>query len=307
MLVVLIAILNSRASLSKIDPLNTITLRSLHHFNFDRHGKTSIGVNSSERFFNLYDALSSEELSEISAGVENAYNYPYLSVAKLEQSFVYKNHLVEVRMHDLLIAELNNPVFPSMKLFNLRSDSISVQKMWKRGEFKVVPRISLMNRWYINRSISLEEIVTDDLELDLKEGRTYVPLYLDLFAEKKLMGLIVSTYLTSLDLFDSDKYDYADLFLEISKPMGSKINLGVGLSPLYQGEYDLVDSVVLGGEYRAYHFLKFKLQVSQLQQSLGLNLKFQHFEGQLRAEKTKKSQIEDKYTNNISLGFSIRY
>ena len=303
----MITILNSRASLSKIDPLNTLTLRSLHHFNFDRHGKTTIELNSSERFFDLYEALSSEELSEISAGVENAYNYPYLSVAKIEQSFVYKNHLIEVRMHDLLIAELNNPVFPSMKLFNLRSDSISVQKMWKRGEFKVVPKLSLMNRWYINRSISLEEIVTDDLELDLKEGRTYVPLYLDLYTEKKLKSFKFFSYLTAVDLLDSDKYDYAEFLLGSSLKLIDPIEATFSFSPFYQGEYDLVDTVQLGLSYR--YSLNFELlaEFSLLQQRLGLDIKYQHFESTLMFEKTRKSQIENKYTSNIGWQVSFRY
>ena len=118
----------NRTFSAELNYLKLYGLRNQHKVHDSIHGRTSIELNSSKRFLDLYHSIESNNIEKLREGVGSAYNRPLLSKLLLSQTILYQGFAFEVSTQDFLIAQVSNPVFPELYIFNAKADTFSIQK-----------------------------------------------------------------------------------------------------------------------------------------------------------------------------------
>lgn len=296
----------SSALASNLNHITLSTLRGLHGIDMYSGGSSKVLLNSSERFFDLYETLGDEELSEINDSVDSAYNAPYKTIFKLSQGIKVQNFLIGFEASDGLVGVINNPVFPEIELFNVRTNSVYLQNSFQYKSANITTKLSLMNRWYISEVYTLENLVERDLELELESGETYTPIYLDAVVTKPLDLVDLQLNITGVNLFNTDPYNYYEIKTSAFYHLNNEVKLGLGLSPLYAGEYLILDTVAGLASYNS-EVLGVNASLSKLKQTLELKLNWRHFASVLGVEKDFVSIDSELYTENTYLEFQLKY
>ena len=308
MFVILLCSLSASSTYSSdLNYLKLNVLRTQHSINSHLGGSSHILANSSKRFMDLLDSLQTEEMSEINESIDDSFNTPYKAQVGIFQSVLIDDLLVEFSAQNSLVVEINNPVFPELELFNVRSDTLSIQKKIKLFETIFSIKLSLMNRWYIDNIFSLEEIITENVDMNLNNGDTFVPVYLDFrgiyeTVDYRLIFEGVGFELTNVD--DLDYYEFNTAFL---KNVYKGVFVGGSLSPLYVGEYSIQDSARLVIKYDSYENFSADLKYSKLSKEINLSLRSGIFLIVAGIENIKKSYLSDVSTNNFSVKLGMKY
>lgn len=291
----------------ELNYLEMSVLRNLHVFSDVKRGNTKVTLNSSKRFIDLYNALEETELSEINTAVEGAYNNPYKTQVEFTQTIFFKELMVELKVRESLIAEVNNPVFPELSVFNSRSDSISISQSFKRNQVTMTPKISFLNRWYIHRDFTLEEFIKDNVEIKLKEGKSYTPIYFDakVQLDKKEHSFSLDTH--ALEVTNFDFYNYSFLELNYKYSLIEGAYLGFSFEPWYNADYLIQDTFGLLTSYDTGYNLELDLFISKLKTEAKAITKYKRFSLLAGYEDIKTSSISVRNVQNFSLSLSIDY
>jgi len=292
---------------AQLNYLELYLLRSEHEEFTSQSGASEILINSSDRFNSLYQNLQSDDLEKINNEVEQAYSAPYMTRISLKQFVKFSDFIFRLSMHESISLRINNPVFPELDLFNVRTDSLSIQRKFNINQYissKFV--LSFINRWYINQSYSLEELVTDDLELDLKQNETISTFYLDFFFESRVESFNHSLEMIGLDLLNRDLYDYQQskykLLIETSL-----IEYGFSMTPLYSGSYKLKDTLSLELQKRFLWPIDLTLSLSDLYKKLDLKFSLDHVALRLAYEQIKEFDVSTSEVKNYSFNLILKY
>lgn len=292
---------------SDLNYLKLNGLRDQHVINNHVGGSTQIYINTSKRFLDLLDSLETDEVSTINKSVEDAYNNPYKTQVTVSQAFLIKDILFEISAQDSLVAEINNPVFPEIELFNVRADILSIQKNYKINDYSFTPKLSVMNRWYINKIFSLEEIITDNVDMDLKNGETLVPLYFDFQGIYKKNEYIFYFDGRGFELTTVDKFDYYELETSILKKIYYSSSLGFSFTPLYRGSYSIQDSSSLIIKYNNYDHVMTNIKFSNLSKEVKASVVWKNLLLSVGIENIKKSYLSEVAIHNFTIQLSSNY
>lgn len=292
---------------SDLNYLKLNGLRDQHVINNHVGGSTQIYINTSKRFMDLLDSLQTDEISTINKSVEDAYNNPYKTHVAISQAFLIKDILVEVSTQDSLVAEINNPVFPELELFNVRSDILSIQKKYKINDYSFTPRLSVINRWYINEIFSLEEIITDNVDMDLKNGETLVPLYFDFQGIYKKNEYVVYVDGRGFELTTVDEFDYYELETSVLRNIYDSLFLGFSFTPLYRGSYSIQDSSSLIIKYNYHDYVITDIKISNLSKEVKTSVGWKNLLFSVGFENIKKSYLSEVAINNFTIQLSLNY
>lgn len=290
----------------ELNYLQLSTLRSQHSFSQHNRGHTSLYLNSSKRFYELYSVSSEDEIDKLNKEVRDAYKSPYKTHIALDQVIKYEELIFKLSFQDSLIVEINNPVFPEAKIFNIRSDSLSIQRTFHFFNIEMLTSLSLFNRWYIDKTYSLKDIITDEVALDLHNGKTYSPIYLDLFLQKNENKNYYSLDISSIDLFQNDKYSYSNSELSFLRKF-SKTFIGLSTPLLYEGDYLIEDKLSLLINYEFNSKFQLVSQISSINKNISLNYLSSKFSFDAGYEMINRTAISDDYIENFFIKLSILY
>jgi hypothetical protein len=291
---------------SELNYLQLNALRQQHNLVSDFRGQTQMFINSSKRFFDLYNISDEDDLEKLNQEVNNAFKSPYKTHISLDQVIVYKSFLIKINIQNSLIAEINNPVFPEAEVFNSRTDGLWVQNDFDYKDVKLKTNISYLNRWYIDETYSLKDIITDDIELEMQNSKTYTPLMLDLYFSKTNSSEEYKLNFIGFDLTNSDRYDY--FFTEIQYNLiYQRAKYGISFEPYYIGDYLLEDSLSLLFHYKFNKNLFLSTKLSQINKNILLSFNHEHFNLQTGYEMIHRTAISHDYIENFYLRLSLLY
>jgi hypothetical protein len=303
-------ILSKQTYSQELNYLKLSALRGQHTFTDYKGGSTSLYLSSSDRFIDLYESIQTEDVSEIGKEVENAYENPYKTEIKLAQTIKYRDFLIKLSLYNSLIAEVNNPVFPELDLFNVRSNTLSIQKTFILDifdDFHITSKILISNRWYINELFSLKEIVKDEIEVELEGGKTYIPIYLDTKVGFTADKNIFTASLSGIEITENDRYSYFILQTQYYRQITKDITLGLSASPLYEGDYQFIDTVGLTFKLEIVSDVSLESKVSELDTYIegSLDLKLLNFN--FGWNHTREGSYSELYVSNFYLKLDMKY
>ncbi len=300
-------IITSTVKASNLNFIKLSALRNQHEFIKHNGGSTSLYVNSSQRFIDLYDSVQSDDISEIGQEIESAYNHPYKTELFLAQRIRYQKYIFEVSAFESIVATINNPVFPELELFSVRSDTFGVQRSFELDKVKLITKLSISNRWYIDEQFSLEEIVQDEVEVDLNNGKTYTPIYFDIRASLDINRNNFSLTVLGLDLLNKDRFNYFTADINYMRLLNRYLSIGLILSPVFEGNYKIEETLGIYAMVNIHERLKLELKYTDLVSSLNSNLVFKHFDTQLGWERVRESTFSDLQVSNLYLKLQLKY
>ena len=292
---------------SDLNYLQLSALRTQHEKISTSRGYTRLKINSSKRFFNLYNSIQSDDLNEISNAVEDAYIDPYMTTIDAYQLIKYKDIFISIGSYNSLVAEINNPVFPEVDLFNVRSDNFSLSRKVFINEFLVESRMTYSNKWYIDKTISLEEVAKKEVEIELKPGETYTPIHLDIFFLYDIKDNYIEFNTYALDLLNSDKYSYWYSEFIYKKSFLYELNVGMKFSPIYAGDYLYQDTIGILAEYKFQDTFDIQTFLSTIEKELKVSLQFSRFQFDISWLERRRDSIGDQKINNIATQFTLLY
>ena len=297
----------NRTFSAELNYLKLYGLRNQHKVHDSIHGRTSIELNSSKRFLDLYHSIESNNIEKLREGVGSAYNRPLLSKLLLSQTILYQGFAFEVSTQDFLIAQVSNPVFPELYIFNAKADTFSIQKAVDFKNTKTLVKISYFNKWYIDKIYSLEQFVTDESEINLKSGKAYTPVYLDMNSSISSGQYNYIFNLRGVELFNSDKYSYYDTRARIERKLTKKLKISIDLPVIYKGEYSLFNDLQLGATFRYNTNLSLRGFYSRMRSEVHLENRWGRFYLDAMALRVKRSFLEESFVDNVAIRLGFDY
>jgi hypothetical protein len=291
---------------SDLNYLQLHLLRDQHQIIKQSRGHSFLNLNSSKRFMALYNTLNEDNLERLNKEVDNAYQDPYKASINAGQVIKYKDTLFKLNISNALYLEVNNPVFPEADIFNIRTNGLWIQRNYKIKDWSFSTQISYLNRWYLEERYSLKDVITDNIQIELEEGKTYTPLYLDFHINKTFNEYKFNLITSGFDLFNSDRFDFYQVRTSLSRDY-KKLTYGIAITPLYIGDYDSVNTLALLFNYRFSNHLELKSDLSNLEKTVGLNLNYNRFEINLNYEKIRRDMITENEIENAQMNLILFY
>ncbi len=304
-IIALLMIFISSSSYSRnLNLIEMYSLRNAHEITPGQRGKTGFSFTGNKKIFDLKDEIDSQEIERVNSEME--YSYPYFLALYLEQRIIISEYTINFRVQNNLIANISNPVFPELQVFNIRSDMISFEKVIHLGEFLIRPRVLIFNKWYNEKNLSLENFVKEQTDLDMKEGKTYNPIYLDLHMDYSNFSQKFNLNFIGYDLFSKDKYNYLNSEFIHKYSLSNNFSLGYSLSPLYQGEYKISNTLAAVSQYTAKYF-DLSMSLSRILQNFTIKLDLNRFLLNVGYLRIKKSNEFDYFNESINLKLEFLY
>ena len=278
------------------------SLRNAHDITSGQRGKTGFSFTGNKKIFDLKSEIDSQEIERVNSEME--FSYPYFLALYLEQRIIINDYAVHFRIQNNLVANISNPVFPELQLFNIRSDMVSFEKAIHLNKFSVMPRVLIFNKWYNEKNLSLENFVKEQTDLEMKDGKTYNPIYLDLLMEYSNFSQKFNLNFIGYDIFSKDKYNYLNSEFIHKYSISNNISLGYSLSPLYQGDYKISNTLAAVAQYTV-SYLDMSMSLSRILQNFTIKLDLNRLllnVGYLRIKKTNEFDYFNE-SINFKLGF----
>ena len=251
--------------------LNYLKLKSLryqHYFEDHSGGSTRVKVNSSKRVFELIEALETEELSRISNEIDKAYNEPYRSTVNINQVIKHNKMIYGVDIYNSTVAELINPVFPEIEIFNIRSNSFWISKYIKHKNLILRPKLSFTQRWFIDEKYTLQDIINNNVDIKFQDTVPVDFAYFDLKVESSQSDVDFYFELIGLEITNNDRYKYYETLIGYKKNISKLINLGGTISPIFYGNYNVFETLSVDLRIIASRNTKLDFKLSQLVRKL---------------------------------------
>jgi hypothetical protein len=229
------------------------------------------------------------------------------TTAGIELGFKFEKVQVNVKSLASTLIEINNPVFPEIDLLLVRSDILSVKRNIQYNSIDISPQLSLFNRWYNDRVYSLEHLITGEIDLEIKNGKTYTPVYLDLLLERKKDKIVFWSQATGFELFNTDPYEYNEI--EVGARINSSTDLRYGFffSPIYRGDYSFISTLGVEGKYSFSRYFSFDTKISSNYKQAYMTVEAKYLFLQIGLERSVFSRYSSVEIDNVFFNMHVRY
>lgn len=304
--VAIISILLSELCYGKINNIKQQALLISHQFeSYSKGGSTRLKLSTNKAILSLMEDVESEDVERIRDGLNDSYGEIYFSNLIARQSAKIGQFLVGVEANNAMIAEVNNPVFPEVDLYNVRTNLFYGQTSFEFHDITLISKLTLMNRWYIEDRYSIEDLV-EKVDLEIEGGKTFTPLFLDLGISYESSSEVLSSSILALDLLEKDRQRYTHTEVSYLKKIKDNFKVGLFASPYSEAEYSIEDSFGLFGKID-YRMFSFQSKISKLSQFAMIDFRCNAIGIDFGYRRILKSTDSNKAAENVELNLSLLY